>query len=971
MNRSSLLSFDVAQRRTLASTTFAPLVDALRFELTPMFGGPLPIPEGKARLTRVGGRCSFDGTLLAFDAWSPNEHHCPQCQRVFMGPEHRDWWAMGAQLWVAERAAQSAALHLLTSDNQCATLSLRILSELAGRYESWPNRDNALGPTRPFFSTYLESIWLINLCHAITLLQSTSLDAAAQSTLQHVRERLVLPSRDLIASFHEGRSNRQVWNEVAILSASHILGDTKDISRRLAARNGLHDHFANGLLSDGTWYEGENYHLFAHRGLWYGVELLRALNEPIKSEHEARYRAGFVTPFLGVLPDDTLPSRRDSQYKVSIRQWRFAEWCELGIAHAEKHSATLASGSASADPRLAGILHRLYDNAMPHNRHRDRLYDNSIPLDLHRHRMSTADSERNEPAGALSRASLSWRALLMAQAEIPVAGDWRPSSVCLPQQGLAVLRRERGRMYIALEGGHTGGGHGHPDRLALTLQHGDKRWLEDSGTGSYVEQKLHWYRSTLAHFAPLVNGASQEAVPAELVAFEDRGGAGWICKRVIGLASGVNVQRTIVVADGYLVDYLEWEADHECQIDLPVARRIAEVTPNTFAAANPNGAGGLEDGFDFLSDVSAMNVETGAVTFEPEPAQPAMSATYFSALPIALWRADAPLPPGQGNGPLHWLRTKGKRGSVTGIWSWSETGCRWSAASESVLLVKTAEGTIATHSRNASGWHIALTAGTSTSSIELGGIHTTHLTLPTVAQSNATPLAPTNRSTKALTDVIELAQTTQADDALLALAGQPIKGATQLTLGEAHYVQTEQSFAEANKPVAKIQISATTHSLIIDVLARTGTIVVPTIPDENTLDNERRDVNSDGVQIYIATEAGKPWTAAWIAVPAAESQPKARVTSITANAPDIESHWSTVDNGWAMRVLIPLNHIPFNGNDTFVLEVIVNERPGNRARRRGQLILSGGSGFGYLRGDRTDSTNALTFKIPPVTPTLA
>ena len=25
----------------------------------------------------------------------------------------------------------------------------------------------------------------------------------------------------------------------------------------------------DGLLADGTWYEGDNYHQFAHRGLWY------------------------------------------------------------------------------------------------------------------------------------------------------------------------------------------------------------------------------------------------------------------------------------------------------------------------------------------------------------------------------------------------------------------------------------------------------------------------------------------------------------------------------------------------------------------------------------------------------------------------------------------------------------------------------------------------------------------------------
>jgi hypothetical protein len=36
-------------------------------------------------------------------------------------------------------------------------------------------------------------------------------------------------------------------------------------------RTGVVAQLGSGLLADGTWYEGENYHQFAHRGLWYGL----------------------------------------------------------------------------------------------------------------------------------------------------------------------------------------------------------------------------------------------------------------------------------------------------------------------------------------------------------------------------------------------------------------------------------------------------------------------------------------------------------------------------------------------------------------------------------------------------------------------------------------------------------------------------------------------------------------------------
>jgi hypothetical protein len=46
------------------------------------------------------------------------------------------------------------------------------------------------------------------------------------------------------------------------------------------------------------------------------------------------------------------------------------------------------------------------------------------------------------------------------------------------------------------------------------------------------------------------------------------------------------------------------------------------------------------------------------------------------------------------------------------------------------------------------------------------------------------------------------------------------------------------------------------------------------------------------------------------------------------------------------------------------VSLIVNERPPQRARRRGQLVLTGGGGFGYLRGDRADPAAAWRLRLP-------
>ena len=481
---------DLEARREAARAPLHALADSLADDLEPLMGRELFIPPEKARMTRRGGRCEHDGTMLEFDPWSPRAHRCPRCGSTFDDEAHYRWWIMWYQLWLAERAVHAATLFALRGDDRYRELAQSVLAAYADRYLDYPNKDNVLGPTRVFFSTYLESIWLLQLIVALDLLETAG--GTASSTLgATVRDRLVEPSAKLIASYDEGLSNRQVWNNAALLAASRLLDGGID-DGALRGPSGLVRHLTDGLLADGTWYEGENYHLFAHRGLWYGVTIVAAAGVPLDAPLVARFDEAFATPFVTALPDFTFPARRDSQYAVSLRQWRFAELAELGLVR------------RPGDERLAGALSTLYDRSVPRG-----------PTGRSR---STAEAERNTPAVGLDRADLGWRSLLFAMPELPALAPSRPQSALLAEQGYAILRRDAGRLFAALDYGHSGAGHGHPDRLNFVLVHGADRWLDDVGTGSYVDPSLHWYRSTLAHNAPLVDGRSQERVHGALIA---------------------------------------------------------------------------------------------------------------------------------------------------------------------------------------------------------------------------------------------------------------------------------------------------------------------------------------------------------------------------------------------------------------------------------------------------------------------
>ena len=559
-------------------------------------------------------------------------------------------------------------------DSYCST-------DYAEQYLSYPNADNVLGPSRPFFSTYLESIWLLQLTIALDILETGAPSPELTSLGARMRDRLIAPSASLIASYDEGMSNRQVWNNAALMAASRMLDDPRLFDRALHGPSGLHAHMGNALLSDGSWYEGENYHLFAHRGLWYGARIANAAGHILPVSLDNRYREGFIAPFRTILPDLTYPSRRDSQHAVSIRQPRFAESCELGLAH-------------RYDERLTGILARLYDPTIPRG-------------DTGR-AASTADVERNLPATGLSRSDLSWRSLLCALATLPPLVAQPLRSDLLPAQGLGVLRRDEGALYVSLDYGHSGGGHGHPDRLNLTLVDRARRWFDDPGTGSYVDPRLHWYRSTLAHNAPLIDGHSQPRVHGSLLAFSDEERSGWISAQA-ELAPGVIVRRSVVVLDGYLVDEIHWEGVEAHEITLPM-HGVDVVGARARSPSPVAGGTDAEDGFAFLADTARVHLLTAgrAALLGSVPNGAQLHGWTFAADDATVWTATAPPPPGsEGRLPLVLLRHRAMSGVFRSVWSWNDSVTSVEREGD-MLIVMRSDGSRHRHFHAAEGWTVEM-----------------------------------------------------------------------------------------------------------------------------------------------------------------------------------------------------------------------------------------------------------------------
>ncbi|HYC31612.1 MAG TPA: heparinase II/III family protein, partial [Gemmatimonadales bacterium] len=416
------------------------------------------IPAQKALLSVDGGLCPVHGEALEFDPWSPRAHRCPACGRAHRGDRHDRAWARWQHLWLAERAADLAALAALDGDEAAAGRAAAILEGYGERYLDYPNRDNVLGPARLFFSTYLESVWLTGYLAAASLLRECGLltDATAERVSALAEE-----AAAMIGEFDEGFSNRQTWHNAALAAIAVWFEDEELAGRAIEGPTGIIAHLVRGFGADGMWYEGENYHLFALRGQLIAMGWAAQAGVSVTADPRLAgvLAAALEAPALTALPDHTFPARKDSRFGVSLAQPMYLELWEIGLARLE-----------GADERLQAWLRSLYHAAPPAAQRFDSyLHETGFP----------------PPATPRSRADLSWWALLEMLPSLPASSAaWTPGSVLMGGQGLGVLRT--GNRYASLECGAYGGGHGHPDRLHLTLHADGVHWLPDPGTGSYV-----------------------------------------------------------------------------------------------------------------------------------------------------------------------------------------------------------------------------------------------------------------------------------------------------------------------------------------------------------------------------------------------------------------------------------------------------------------------------------------------------
>ena len=483
--------------------------------------------------------CPDHAQQLRFDPGRPRQHHCPQDDRAFTGERYDAAWRWFVNNRLSMMAFHLALLWRLDADETCRARAHEILRGYARRYPHYEGSRPPIARTRAgrsvgggkaTFQSLDEAVWLIPLARAYDLLRR-SLDA---ETCHLIEGHLLRPAAEhLLRERFLEVHNIECWHNAAIGAVGLCLDETAWQREALDGEFGFWRQLAAGVDDDGLWWEGSSsYHFYTAAALVTQALLWECADDSLRERDPSLERMFRVAVQL-IQPDGRLPATNDCWFSSSL----------LGaVCHGVPTAAALYEIAHAwyGDALFAWVLQQNYAARHPRD---------------------------------------SIEALLYG-ADLPVA-DTAPGldSTRLPAAGLTLLR-SRGPLItqtsVLLKHGPHGGGHGHPDKLAMSFYVGGHPASPDLGTPGYgIPLSDSWFRQTLSHNTVVVDGGSQPPAQGSLAS-----GRGDGASSVAAVADasvrwhqkpyeGVAMRRTILLGaeEDYFVDLFTVECDRQRRLD--------------------------------------------------------------------------------------------------------------------------------------------------------------------------------------------------------------------------------------------------------------------------------------------------------------------------------------------------------------------------------------------------------------------
>ena len=564
---------------------FAAALQLLRHEVQDFITLPVEAPQ------LPGGYyhdyfCPHHAVQLIFEPDSPRVHRCAVDGATFSGEPFDSAWRWSVNNRLAESALRLAVLWKLEGEDDHRERVQEILLSYAANYSGYMT-----SASRPAnhgiaqYSTLDEAVWVIPLAWSFDLIRATL--SASQQT--EIVEKLLLPAANFLRRRHFGGiHNFACWHNAAIGTIGAATGDDDLLAFAIDGPFGFHTQTREGILADGLWFEGSfSYHFYTVAALLLMAKATANLPDWDLRQHPA-LAAVLRAPVLCAYPDGSLPATNDCWYFTGLN-----DDCCHGVP---KAPAFYEIGYAWFDDALFGqVLARAYQHG--------------------------------------ARESLD--ALLFGGRDVPADGGPAPASVNMAATGYAILRTQppgregaspESEQYALLKYGMHGGGHGHPDKLALILYAQGSRQAPDLGTPGYgIDLFEGWYRQTISHNTVLLDGLSQPpgagkcnafggdgpfqmadatmewgapAAPSENARFDDAPLHG-VSSEALDAYAQVKMRRTVLARADYLVDVFLVDAGEERRIDW-IYRNAGELAlPNvrSLGLSAPEG-----EGYEHITD---------------------------------------------------------------------------------------------------------------------------------------------------------------------------------------------------------------------------------------------------------------------------------------------------------------------------------------------------------------------------------
>ncbi|HET7771846.1 MAG TPA: heparinase II/III family protein, partial [Chloroflexota bacterium] len=421
--------------------------------------------------------CPDDATRLTFDRAQPRAHRCPACGRTFTGEPLDLAWISTRQNELVDGLRAAALAWLATRHQPYLDHVTTLLERYAALYESYPVHGVNAGKGRLMGQSLDESVWSIPASWAYDAVR----DALPLDARERIEQGLFRPMAvHLHTQVMQRTHNIGCWILAGISTIAAVLQDESLLTPVFDPKWGIEQQLLEGTLEDGWWWEGSPaYHYYTITAILNLVTGLRLFRPEVTQL--PRLRQMLDTPPAIARADLSQPALNDCWYMES------------------------EPGALARRAPLYEIAHGLWGD------------------DSHAALLGTFYGS------GVERTSL--EALLFGPDTLPAApATAQPTASAILQSpsGYAVFRRPEHDAWLLFKFGPHGGGHGHPDKLALDYHAFGQRLSADLGTPGYgIPLNRIWYRHTLAHNTVLLDGESQPPATGELLHFADGSAGGY------------------------------------------------------------------------------------------------------------------------------------------------------------------------------------------------------------------------------------------------------------------------------------------------------------------------------------------------------------------------------------------------------------------------------------------------------------